>query len=168
MPGKTLGKGGKPKVTHNKHGSVIEKNTELVEVLKARQMESGKPINPLRITAIDGMDKDGQFYVTVAVSVPGGGGGAASAPVAHRVVVPPPFLKNPGEKKAKINCPDLIKVGAVIFRQERVGDLVASRQTCQVGVFVGEIVHHHIYIEIAAVLSEEQEKEWAIRGLINF
>jgi hypothetical protein len=167
MSGKTLGKGGKPKVTHNKHASVIEKNTEVVEVLKARQMESGTSINPLRITAIDGMDKDGQFYVTATVSVPGAAGGA-SASVTRRVVVPPPFLKNPGEKKAKINCPDLIKVGAVIFHGHRVGDLVSNRQICQVGRFVGEIVHNHIYDEIAAVLSEEQEREWAIRGLINF
>jgi hypothetical protein len=167
MSGKTLGKGGKPKVTHNKHASVIDKNTEVVEALKARQMESGKAIDPWRITAIDGMDKDGQFYVTASISITGAGGGA-SAPITRRMVVPPPFLKNPGEKKAKINCPDLIKVGAVIFYHHRAGDLIACRKEIQVGRWHGEEVHHHIYNEIAAVLSEEQEKEWAIRGLINF
>jgi hypothetical protein len=166
MSGKTLGKGGKPKVTHNKAGSAaLERISATVEEMQAALMAKGEAVSAVRITEINGVDKDGQFYVTVNTGC--GGGGGARADATRRVVIPPAFLKNPGEKKAKISCPELIKVGAAIFYNWRSGDLVASRQICHVGRWSGEIVHNHIYADLSAVLSEEKEREWAIRGILK-
>ena len=111
------------------------------------------------VQSIDGIAKDGQFYITVRSM--NSGGQVVDTPT----VVTSSFLKDPGTKKAKISAPDLLKVGAKVVTQMAEGELAgkpkASLSTR--GALVVEQTKAKYY-DLQAVFTPEKEAEWKANG----
>lgn len=105
---KMLSKGGKPIAGKTAASLAYEKSSAKIADVMARipeYREEDRRIPLCRVTAIDG-SSDGQYYVRIMNGKE------------FRLLVPTFFLKDAGTKKAKINCPDLLKVGsAVLYAQ---------------------------------------------------
>jgi hypothetical protein len=89
-------------------------------------------------------------------------------PVSFKVVVGAPFIKHPGEKKARIACPDLLKPGAAILVTMREGGLVSHKTV------VGHVGAHQVarnvmkhYFDLIAVFPEEVKAAWLAAGKLK-
>jgi hypothetical protein len=98
-----------------------------------------------RIVSIDGLAKDGQFYITVSDAAIG------------RVVTPKSFLTKKGKA-----APEL-KVGACILFKEQSGSGLIKRATTS--SFKAAAIAS--YNDLTAIFTPEQEKEWFAEGLLT-
>lgn len=128
----------------------------------------------IMIKSIDGEGdgynrKDGQFYITAwALPSPDTVGLDPKVPVSFKVVVGAPFIKHPGQDKARIACPDLIKPKAAILITQSEGGLVNRKEVA------GHVGSHQVlrnvmksYYDLTAVFPEEVKKEWLESGKLK-
>lgn len=111
------------------------------------------------VQSIDGIAKDGQFYITVRSM------NTIGLIVDTPTVVTSAFLKDPGTKKAKISAPDLLKVGAKVITQMAEGELAGKAKASLTtrGALVVEQTKAKYY-DLQAVFTPEKEEEWKSKG----
>lgn len=117
----------------------------------------------------DGLQKDGQFYITAwALPSPDTAAVDPKVPVSFQVVVGAPFIKHPGEKKARIACPELLKPKAAILVTMRDGALVSHKSV------VGHMGSHQVtrdvmkhYYDLIAVFPDEVKAAWLESGKLK-
>jgi len=137
----------------------------------------------IRIKAVEGVAKDGQFWITATMRHSDGTeyyhGNITTRYEKNlhevvnknprheggilRIVVPARFLKDAGTKKAKLNCPDLIKVGATVFVKAAVG---VQMHKHDIGYGGWKMVNDS-YADIDFLLTDEEDKEWRSLDLLE-
>lgn len=75
------------------------------------------------------------------------------------------FLKHPGEKKARVACPDLLKIGAYVLIKLGEGQLY--NYTTGMGFYRGVQVTRNVsktYYDLAAVIPPDVAERWISEG----
>lgn len=140
-----------------------EKSAEVIAHYEQTFAQPGasKSIPIQYIQSIDGIAKDGQFYITVRSM------NSAGMVIDTPVVVTASFLKDAGTKKAKISAPDLVKVGAKVITKMAEGQLAGKASTALFrGVQVSE-ARKMEYYDLQAVFTPEKEAEWKTNGFFR-
>jgi hypothetical protein len=121
------------------------------------------------VTSIDGVQPDGQFQITVTSVVSPDrlvGGGVATE--SYPVMLGTDFLKHPGEKKARVACPELLKIGAHVLVKSGEGRLFNHKSV--VGHFRGHQVTRNVaktYLDLRAVIPEDIATRWIAEGKLK-
>jgi hypothetical protein len=131
--------------------------------------EDQRETRMITVTSIDGLQDDGQFQISVAYMVPPDQAMYAQGTRLIRpVIVGRDFLKHPGEKKARVACPDLLKVGAYVLVKSGEGRL--HDFTSVVGHFRGHQVTRDVaktYQDLAAVIPPDIASRWEAEGKLK-
>jgi len=161
-----------------------EENKRRAEEVKKQRLDGGLPcFETLRIKSIEGVAKDGQFWITATMRHSDGTeyyhGSVTSRHEKNlhevvnknprhvggilRVVVPSRFLKDAGSKKAKIACTDLLKVGATLMVKAAEGVQVHKHD---MGYGAWRMVNDS-YADIDFILTAEEDAEWRSLDLLE-
>jgi hypothetical protein len=140
-----------------------EKSAQVISSYEQIFAEPGASKNiPIAfIQSVDGVAKDGQFYITVRSM------NSLGQVVDTPVVVTASFLKDAGTKKAKISAPDLVKVGAKVIVKMVEGQLAGKES---VALYRGQQVAMATkkeYYDLQAVFTPEKEAEWKTNGFFR-
>lgn len=139
------------------------------EKLWSEIREDQRETRMITVTSIDGQQEDGQFQISVAYIVPPDQVMYAQGTRLIRpVIVGRDFLKHPGEKKARVACPDLLKVGAYVLLKSGEGRL--HDYTSVVGHFRGHQVTRNVaktYQDLAAVIPPDVATRWEAEGKLK-
>lgn len=140
-----------------------EKSAEVIAHYEQSFTQPGasKSIPVAFIQSIDGLAKDGQFYITVRSM------NSLGQVIDTPVVVTASFLKDAGTKKAKISAPDLLKVGAKVIVKMVAGQLAGKTSTA---LYRGVQVHETMkmeYYDLQAVFTPEKDAEWKSNGFFR-
>lgn len=151
----------------------LEKSMAVIQRLEknwSTMREDQRETRLIMVKSIDGYDrKDGQFYITAwCLPSPEQITADPRVPISFKVVVGVPFIKHPGQDKAKITCRDLLKEGAAILTTQREGGLVSHKSvvTHMGSLQVSEDVKRH-YQDLIAVFPDEMKKEWIAAGKLK-
>lgn len=150
----------------------LEKSLQVIHSLEESwkdMVESQRETRIIMVKSIDGLKEDGQFYITAwSLPSPEQTVHDPKVPIRFPVVVGAPFIKHPGEKKAKIACPELLKEGAAILVTVRQGRLVGYKE---VVAYAGK---HQVsqdvmknYFDLIAVFPDDLKKEWLESGKLK-
>lgn len=166
-----------------KDGAKIENSLRAAEVKQQRIDNDNLCYETLRIKTIEGVGKDGQFWITATMRHSDGTeyyhGSVTTRYEKNvhevinknprheggvlRIVVPSRFLKDAGSKKAKLNCADLIKVGATVFVKGVQGVQLHKHD---MGYGAWRMIND-TYADIDFVLTEEEDAEWRSLDLLE-
>jgi hypothetical protein len=140
-----------------------EKSAEVISFYEQSFAQPGasKSIPIAFVQSVDGIAKDGQFYITVRSM------NSAGLVIDTPVVVTASFLKDAGTKKAKISAPDLLKVGAKVIVKMVEGQLAGKDS---VALYRGQQVGMPTkkeYYDLQAVFTAEKEAEWKSNGFFR-
>jgi len=111
------------------------------------------------IVSLDGFHKDGQYYITTAIT------GTSGAAVMQKVVVGASFIKDFGKKKAKL-LPDLVRIGATVMTKDASGSLSGSLKAMSCGSRSYVTIEKASYNDLCAVFTEAEEDDWVSEGLL--